>query len=133
MPDDTMVGAEDEVFDFSGDGIQKQNVSVEVTGFEIVKTDTGTRHAIEFSVKDENGELLPFPVNVREWVAQDNPVAARIGRGNLKKLAQGLLGKPTYTKDTILGAKGSAELYENKDGFASLRKFKAALDVEALG
>lgn len=120
---DTPMGStQDEVLDFSNDGIQTEEKLWEITGSEIESTDNGKRWVVEFSNPDQS-----FPQTERYWLEHENEDAQRIGRGQAKRLAIVLTGSPQVAPSKVMGMKVLATISEDKKtGFARLNRFKAA-------
>lgn len=120
MDDLSMLGADEGVFDLSDAGIQEKEVVVTVSGAEVQTTDNGTRAVVTFTSDD-----IPFAITKREWLKHTNPKAQEIGRANLRKLSIAITGAPQFSVNAMSGQRVGATLFENKDGFADLKRFKA--------
>lgn len=115
-----MFPVEDE-FDVSDAGVPTLNeVLATITDFEVEEKENGVQHAITFEV-----EGLAFPVTRGYWSTHTNPKAAAAGRRQLKAIARAALGRTTYSRQALVGARLIVSVKENDTGFAEVSRFKA--------
>jgi hypothetical protein len=121
--DVAMESTASEVFDFENDGLQKQDTILTVVAFEVEEKENGTRH--KFTVETP---VLPYPIQIAEWVKHSTAKAQEIGRSNLKRLAKALSGGESakYDAATVVGQTFLGEIYENDSGFTNVRKPRPA-------
>lgn len=124
MPDEFsnagMGTTEAEVFDFTNDGLP---VGKDHAWTITEATENEKENGKQWVLKLES-ETVPVAVYVREWISHTNETAQRIGRGNLKKIFIGVLGQPKGSLAQLRGAKVTARLSEDKEGFARLSAYK---------
>lgn len=122
MSDSSMSSATDETYDFSGDGLQETEATFVVTEFSAEEKDNGNiLHKITLET-----EAIPYPVYLTGWVKHENPKAQQTGRSILKRFALAALGQPSYTQNSIVGARVLAVAKEDEQGFVRVGKFKPA-------
>ena len=110
-------GAEE--YDFSADGLPVGEHTFTITDVEEEEKDKGTQLKVTYET-----EAVDFPIPVGYWIEHENPKAAKIGRGNLKKIALAALGQPKFSAEALKGRKVLATLSEDGEGFARIGRFK---------
>lgn len=121
MTDEYMASTQDEVLDFSNDGIKEEEKAWVVTDAKVETTEKGKRLVVESS----DGET-PFPHTERFWLEHENEDAQRIGRGQAKKFAIAVTGAPQISPTKLIGMKYLATIGEDKQGFVRLSRYKPA-------
>lgn len=116
-----MGSTEAEEYDFSADGLPVGEKLFTITEEEVVERETGVQLVLTFETPD-----VDFPIPVNYWIEHNNPRAAKIGRGNLKKIAVAATGQPKIAKGGFKGHKVLATLSEDDQGFARVSRFKKA-------
>lgn len=120
MSDEFAMGStQEEVFDFSGDGITKGNYELTITDTEVVEKDNGSLLNITFEAPNLN-----FPITKGYWLTHSNDRAAAAGRGQLKRIYSAALGQPKGAPSALKGRKVQAVVGENAEGFATISGFK---------
>jgi hypothetical protein len=125
MSEEMNVTAQDE-YDLSDAGEPQRELLFNITGFETKTTgDEGENVRHVFTLESDE---LPFPVKVSEWFVHSNETAQRIGRSNLKRLANAASGSPRYSGDgtPVVGAQVIATMYEDDAGFRRIKRPKKA-------
>ena len=139
MTDTIVSPAEEQIVDLSGVSLVE-----EVTTNWIIKAmerktsssenGTGVFYALTFEPVDE--QVFGHPITMRfftEYTSAHGKSTDWVNRqaGNLKRIALALNGEPRYSLDPtsplyLVGKTVSAQTFENNEGRAELRRFKAA-------
>jgi hypothetical protein len=123
---------EQEGYDFSGDGITKGQYELTITDAEDEEKQTPTGPAKQLTITFES-TALNFPITKGYWVEHSNPKAVNAGRGQLKRIFIAALGQPKGSAAALKGAKVSATVGEDAQGFAVISGFKpVAKEVETI-
>jgi hypothetical protein len=79
-----------EVMDFTNDGLPTgKDHTWTITEADEVEKENGKQWVFKFE-----SETVPIPVTIREWLSHTNETAQRIGRGKIKQILTGVLGRP---------------------------------------
>jgi hypothetical protein len=116
------ISAEDEL-DLASEGMQPTEADWTVVSAEVEDTDNGRRAVVAFV--GQVGSIEEFKVTERYWLAHNNPDAARVGKGNLKRLFIAVFGTPKATIASLAGKRVHGTVREDDSGFRRLGRFKA--------
>lgn len=124
--DSGMGSTKAEEYDFSADGLPVGEHTFTISEVEEEEKENGVQLKLTYET-----DAVDFPIPVGYWIEHSNPKAAKIGRGNLKKIALAAIGQPKFSAESLKGQKVVATLSEDDQGFARIGRFKRVPEAVA--
>jgi len=121
---DTILGLDDDL-DLTEEGFQPVTDTFTISDVDVAKNERGTM--LSYTLSNPDVELFgkPCEQSFREWLSfPENEIVARIGRSNIKRLANAALGTAAFKPIDLDGAMVVATLSEDKRGFIQAKGFK---------
>lgn len=115
--------------DLEGEGLQPWTGEWEITNATIDSNDNGQRWVVEMQPADgeEVEGLIGNTARDSGYLTHvDREDLVKIGKGNLKRLGQAVLGTAQFSLTDLIGERVIARVTEDSSGFARIGRYRKA-------